>query len=147
MPKTTDRVLLVIEDEKYLVDPGKLLLGEIVATEKVTGLTWPQIWVGLNQGHAQAIQAVVWLMRKRSNPKLRLSEVEFTMGDYRLKDPDFDPDYWIPEDEDDQLPEAARLIDEAFEPEDEQETQPAAPKARRRRPPPRPQDTVPKPEE
>ena len=104
MPKTTDRILLVIGDEKHLVDPGKLLLSEIVAAEKATGLTWPQVWVGVNQGQAQAIQAVVWLMRKRSNPRLRLSEVEFAMGDYRMKDPDFDPEYWVPDGDDDELP-------------------------------------------
>ena len=104
MPKTTDRILLVIGDEKHLVDPGKLLLSEIVAAEKATGLTWPQVWVGVNQGQAQAIQAVVWLMRKRSNPRLRLSEVEFALGDYRMKDPDFDPEYWVPDGDDDELP-------------------------------------------
>lgn len=138
MPKTTDRVLLVIEDEKHLVDPGKLLLGETIAAEKATGLTWPQIWIGVNTGQTQAIQVVVWLMRKRSNPRLRLSEVEFAMGDYRLKDPDFDPDYWIPDGDEDALPESARLIDEAFEPEDEQEPVSAAPKAEER-----PQDVPP----
>jgi hypothetical protein len=136
MPKATDRVLLVIDDEKHLVDPSKLLLGEIIAAEKATGLVWPQIWVGVNAGHAQAIQAVVWLMRRRSNPKLRLSEVEFAMGDYRLKDPDFDPEYWVPDGDGDELPESARLIDEAFEPGDEQEHVPEAPKAEER-----PQDT------
>lgn len=115
MPKTTDRVLLVIGDEHLLVDPGALLLSETIAAEKVTGLTWPQIWIGVNTGQAQAIQAVVWLMRKRSNPKLRLSDVEFAMQDYRLKDPDFQPDYWVPEGPDDELPESARLIDEAFD--------------------------------
>jgi len=115
MPKTTDRILLVIGDEKHLVDPGKLLLSEIVAAEKATGLTWPQVWVGVNQGQAQAIQAVVWLMRKRSNPRLRLSEVEFAMGDYRMKDPDFDPEYWVP-DGDDELP-AADADTEADAPE------------------------------
>lgn len=127
MPKTTDRVLLVIEDEKHLVDPSKLLLGEIIAAEKATGLTWPQIWVGVNSGQGQAIQAVVWLMRKRSNPRLRLSEVEFAMGDYWLKDPDFDPDYWVPDGDDDELPESAQPIHEAFEPEPDE-----APKAEER---------------
>jgi hypothetical protein len=132
MPKYTDRVLLVIEHERLLVDPGKLLLSETIAAEKATGLTWPQIWVGVNAGQAQSIQAVVWLMRKRSNPRLRLSEVEFSMEDYRLKDPDFLPDYWIPEegenpaDPPESVTEAA-LVDRAFEPETDSE--PEAPKA------------------
>jgi len=129
MPKTTDRILLVIGDEKHLVDPGKLLLSEIVAAEKATGLTWPQVWVGVNQGQAQAIQAVVWLMRKRSNPKLRLSEVEFALGDYRMKDPDFDPEYWVPDGDDDELPGEAALIESAFDPEPSTPEHDGGPKA------------------
>lgn len=136
MPQKTDRVLLVIGDERLLIDPGKLLLGEIVAVEKATGLAWPQLWGGLNLGEARSIQAMVWMMRKRSNPRLRLAEVEFAMGEYQLTDPDYDPEYWIPEGDDDRLPGQ----DDA-EQETEQETYPEGPKAER------PQDTPPVPEE
>lgn len=139
MPKTTDRLLLVIGDEKLLVDPGKLLLSEIITTEKATGLTWPEIWLGVNRGHMAAVQAVVWIMRKRSNPRLKLSDVEFSLGDYRQKDPDFDPDYWVPDGPDDELPESARLIDEAFDPDDDAESDSEDPKD----PTERPQDTPP----
>lgn len=140
MPKTTDRVLLVIgDDERHLVDPEKLLLSEVVAAEKLTGMTWPEIWIGVNRGQAQAVQVVVWLMRKRSNPRVRLSDVEFSMGDYRLKDPDFDQDYWIPESDDDVLPGEVALIESAFDPETEQSTEGEAPKD----PEEQPQDTSP----
>lgn len=132
MPKATDRQLLVIGDEHILVDPGKLLLGELVAAEKATGMSWPEIWVGVNRGQMQAVQAVVWLMRKRSNPKLRLSEVEFALEDYRMKDPDFDPDYWILEPGEE--PPGADGSDDTS---DDPETETEAPKA---------QDTVPTPE-
>jgi hypothetical protein len=134
MPKATDRVLLVIGDERHLLDPDKLLLSEVVAAEKVTGMTWPEIWVGINRGQAQAVQVVVWLMRKRSNPRLRLSEVEFSMGEYRLKDPDFDPDYWIPEGDDDVLPD-----DDTIPGDDDTEQDPGDPKD----PEEQPQDTSP----
>jgi hypothetical protein len=134
MPKATDRVLLVIGDERHLLDPDKLLLSEVVAAEKVTGMTWPEIWVGINRGQAQAVQVVVWLMRKRSNPRLRLSEVEFSMGEYRLKDPDFDPDYWIPEGDDDVLPD-----DDTIPGDDDTEQDSGDPKD----PEEQPQDTSP----
>lgn len=113
MPKTTGRQLLVIGDERHLVDPDKLLLSETIAAEKATRLTWPQIWIGLSSGQSQAIQAVIWLMRKRSNPKLKLSDVEFNYGDYALRDPDFLLEYWIPDtDEDaDNPPDAVVSID------------------------------------
>lgn len=141
MPKATDRVLITLGDEHHLIDPGKLLLSELVTVEKVTGMSWPVIWLGLNRGEARAIQAVVWMMRKRHNPKLKLSDVEFSMEDYRLKDPDFLPDYWIPEgdEEADNPPEsvvASGLIDTATEQDGEPES--GDPKAEDR-----PQDQLP----
>jgi hypothetical protein len=103
MPRKTDRNLLVIGDEQILFEPGKMLLSETIAMEKATGLTWPQILVGLNTGQMQATRVVVWIMRKRHNPRIRLEEIEFSYGEYHLKDPDFHPDYWIPEGDDDVL--------------------------------------------
>lgn len=104
MPKITNRSLLVIGDEELLLEPGKLLLSEIIAAEKASQLTWPQILLGLDHGQARAIQTVVWILRKRHNPRLQLRDVDFSMEDYWNKDPDFLPGYWIPDGDDDQLP-------------------------------------------
>ena len=139
MPKTTDRQLLVIGDEKILLDPGKLLLSEIIAAEKATQMTWPQIWVGVNRGHMTAIQVVVWLMRKRSNPRIRLSDVEFSYEDFWVKDPDFDPEYWIPDGDDDELPDDTEP-DTVPAPDDDAEPDSEDPKDPE---PGRPQDTTP----
>ena len=116
MPKTTDRNLLIIGEEEILFDPSKILLSECVAAERATGLSWPQIISGLNNGLALAIQAVVWIMRKRSNPKLNLRDVEFNFGDYVLLDPDEHPDYLIPTDEE---LAAQAALPQAAEPEDD----------------------------
>jgi hypothetical protein len=91
--------------------------------------------VGLNRGQAISVRAVVWLMRKRSNPRVQLEDVEFSWGDYRMKDPDFDPDYWIPEGDDDVLPD-----DDTIPGGDDTEQDDGDPKD----PEARPQDTSPR---
>lgn len=89
----TDRFLLIVGDEEILFDPGKLLVSEVVAIEKAAQLVWAQVIGGLNMGNGSALQAAVWIMRKRSNPKLKLSEVEFAWGDLTNLDPDYRTEY------------------------------------------------------
>jgi hypothetical protein len=95
--KRTDRHLLRIgqgEDaEDLLFDPGKILLSETLAMESAFNLTWPQIIAGVAVGRTSAVAAVVWVLRKRKNPKLRPAEVEFSMEDYENVDPDYLPEY------------------------------------------------------
>lgn len=117
MPKATDRNLFVIGDEELLFDPGKLLLSETIAMERATGLSWPQIIAGVNSGLMLATQAAVWVLRKRKNPKLNLKDVEWSVEDFSLLDPDWHPDYLIlePGEEpptDDTEPEGVELSDE-----------------------------------
>lgn len=121
MPKTTDRNLFVIGDEELLFDPGKIMLSETIAMERATGLSWVQIIAGVNNGVMIATQAAVWVLRKRKNPKLMLSEVDWGVGDFTLLDPDFHPDYLILEPGEDPPADAA-------EPEDDLPDE-AAPKA------------------
>src|SRR5215207_6644416 len=126
MPKVTDRNLFVIGDEEILFDPAKILLSESIAMERATGLSWPQIVAGINNGVMVATQAAVWVMRKRSNPRLKLSEVVFNTGDYMLVDPDVHPDYLILE-PGEELPGSEPEVPDAGEyPTDE----PTAPKDR-----------------
>lgn len=93
---TTRRTLLVIGDETILFDPDKLLVSEVVAIEDQqtgAGLTWPQVMGGLAIGAGSALRACVWIMRKRSNPKLKISDVEFAWGDITQEDPDVLAEY------------------------------------------------------
>jgi hypothetical protein len=110
--KVTDRNLMVIGDEELLFDPAKIMVSESIAMERATGLAWPQIVAGINNGVTVAIQAAVWVLRKRSNPKLLRSDVEFNMGDYVLLDPDVHPDYLIHSDDPDD-PELGESDEEA----------------------------------
>lgn len=98
--KLTNRNLLKIGEEEIIFDHGKTLLSETIAAEKAAGMTWPQILAGLQAGVSSSIRPVVWIMRKRSNPSLRISEVEFSMEEYELIDPDFEPNHWVVVDDD-----------------------------------------------
>lgn len=81
------------EFEDIEFTPGKFLLAEAIAIEHEAGLTWPQVIAGVGAWRASAIQAVIWVMRKRSNPKLKLSGVVLSIEDIELLDPDDMPEY------------------------------------------------------
>lgn len=96
--RLTDRHLFKIglgdDVEVLLFDPGKLLLSETLAMEQKYNLTWAQIIAGVAMGRTSAIAAVVWVLRKRKNPKLRPAEVDFSMEEFDAsEDPDYLPEY------------------------------------------------------
>lgn len=93
----TDRHLIRITTgdttEDILFDPGKTLLSETLAVEDRFNLTWPQLIVGIGTGRTRAIAAIIWLMRKRSQPKLQPADIELNMADLDVLDPDYLPEY------------------------------------------------------
>jgi len=96
--RVTDRWLFKIgqgdDVEELIFDPRKILLSETLAMEAQYNLTWPQIISGVAMGRTSAIAAVVWVLRKRKNPKLRPAEIEFSMEDFDAsEDPDYLPAY------------------------------------------------------
>lgn len=98
--KLTSRNLFRIQaegddPEDLLFDPGKIMVSETIAMENATKWAWPQILAGVNAVSGTAIRAAVWVLRKRGNPRLKLDEVEFNMGDFTLLDPDEMEEYWV----------------------------------------------------
>lgn len=81
------------EFEDYPFTPGKFLLAEAIAIEEEAGLTWPQVIAGVGGWRVSALQAVIWILRKRKNPKLKLSGVVHNIEDLELLDPDLMPEY------------------------------------------------------
>lgn len=74
-------------------DPKRLMMAELEAIEKVTGLTFIEFGEGLNKGSAKAMRALVWILRKRhGEPTLRYSEVDFALGDLTTDDDEEQPD-------------------------------------------------------
>jgi hypothetical protein len=79
--------------EDYPFTPGKFLLSETILVEEECNLTWPQVITGVGMWRASALRAVIWILRKRSNPKLKVHQVELDAGNIELLDPDDLPEY------------------------------------------------------
>ena len=75
------------EDRKtYDVDFDKILNVEFIAIERVTGLTVRDVAQGMADISALAATALVWVIRKRSEPTLRFDQVEFAIADLSIED-------------------------------------------------------------
>lgn len=113
MSESPDMIIRINDDdgnslEEHRYDPRKFLTAEAIAAEKVTQLNWVQIVVGSQTGHMGALAAVLWLLRKRKDPKLQFKDVQFNTGNIEIFDPDEDERYETPEPvEADELTEAA----------------------------------------
>ena len=73
---------------KYVFDYQKLMNVEAIAIEKVCKLTVGDLLVGMATKSLLAVTAVVWVLRKRNEPRLQFSDVEFSVGECELVDPD-----------------------------------------------------------
>lgn len=63
------------------------------ATEKATGDPWADLITRVFKKSYPAIQALLWALRKRDEPRLTLDAVRFDYGkDLLIEDPDDDPD-------------------------------------------------------
>lgn len=68
------------EPQVWSFSADKLMTTEAEAVEKVTGMSYDEFGTALVRGRATAKRAVVWVLRKRSEPTLRYSAVDFPMG-------------------------------------------------------------------
>jgi len=59
-------------------------------TEKVTGWTWFEFSTKLSTNSVIALRALLWVLRKRDEPKLQLESVEVLFSEVKLEDPDDD---------------------------------------------------------
>lgn len=82
---------LTIDGEVYDFDPGKLTNVEGMAIETVTGLMFSEWAEALQKGSMTAQTALVWVVKKRQNPTLRFSEVEFSMDSIEVEQDEADP--------------------------------------------------------
>jgi hypothetical protein len=93
---TTEQIIKIGQGEDAEIirfDWKKFLNTEAIAIERKFGLDWVQVQLGVAAGRLSAVTAIVWVIRKRSNPKLLPDEVVFNVGDYDIIDPDVDPEY------------------------------------------------------
>ena len=62
---------------EYEFDQNKLALIEAIAIKKAIGLTVKSFQEGLQAMDPEALQAMVWLARKRAGEAIRLQDVDF----------------------------------------------------------------------
>lgn len=75
---------LNIGDESYLFDPEALRNDEADALERALGYSFTEFGKRLRDGYTSAVTAYVWVMRRREDPKVRMSDVKFTVGDIKV---------------------------------------------------------------
>lgn len=78
-------IIRIGEHEVHEWDRRKMLNVEYGAMERVTGHIGADLEDALNNGGANAMTALVWVLRKRTHPKLRFEEVVFQMDDLKIE--------------------------------------------------------------
>lgn len=74
---------LTVDSELLTIDFGRIMNTEAIAAQKVTGLPYQEWLAAIDDGDMTAITALVWIAKKRTNPELRFSDVEFAISDWR----------------------------------------------------------------
>ena len=75
---------LNIGEESYPFDPDSLRNDEADALERALGYSFTEFGKKLRGGYTSAVTAYVWIMRRREDPKVRMSDVQFTLSDISI---------------------------------------------------------------
>lgn len=68
-------------EQTWEYKPQKMLNAEAAAIEKVTGWTYEEFGEKFMSGSVIAKQALLWVLRKRTEPTLRYNDVEFAVDE------------------------------------------------------------------
>jgi hypothetical protein len=71
--------------QTYEYRHGKLLNVEFGAMERVSGLIGRDLEQALDKGGQNAMQALIWVLRKRQEPALRFEQVVFNLEDLSVE--------------------------------------------------------------
>jgi hypothetical protein len=78
--------------QEWEFDPSRLMVAELDAIEKVTGLSGLTAFgEALNAGSASALRSLLWVVRKRQDPALRYEAVDFALADLAITDDEAPP--------------------------------------------------------
>jgi hypothetical protein len=64
------------EPQTWEIDPNDLTIGETVALERVLDATMVEFGALLERGSFTATRALLWLARRRDEPKLRIGDLD-----------------------------------------------------------------------
>jgi hypothetical protein len=70
-----------VEPRKWDWDPDKLMSPEAEAIERHTKMTYKEWFDAIGRGSMLALHGLLYVMLKRSNPKLQWDEVQFSAGE------------------------------------------------------------------
>ena len=65
-----------IRGDSFEIDPQKLTFGEAARIESATGLTFSKWGEQLQAGSVTALRALVWTLMRRTQPELRIDDVD-----------------------------------------------------------------------
>jgi len=71
--------------QKFEFKPAKVSAFEAEAVEDATGMDWDDVTTKLLKGNVKARRALLWMMLKRTHPKLKFSDVSFSLGELELQ--------------------------------------------------------------
>lgn len=75
---------LTLDGIDYDYYPHLMMNVEAMAVEDKAGLTLTELGMLLKKGSTKALTAILWIMRKRSEPTLRYTDVTYPMGDLQI---------------------------------------------------------------
>lgn len=64
------------EEQRWDLAEVKVTFAEAKAAEKAGGVAWRKLEQALTDGNVEALQAAVWVLRKRDEPTLRFADLE-----------------------------------------------------------------------
>ena len=76
---------IVVGTERYSFDPDHVRNDEAMSIEKITGSTFAQWIDAVTEGSVTALTALIWLLQKRENSKIKFADVRFEMGDFDVE--------------------------------------------------------------
>lgn len=84
---------IAIEGEEFDVDPGRIKFGEAKRIEQVTGMTFGEWGKALQAGSVTALQALVWVLKRRTHPDVRIDDIDdLEFGQVELAGPEMAAD-------------------------------------------------------
>jgi hypothetical protein len=81
---------LLVDGKELDFDPAKLLNVEAIAITKATKIPFADFGEHLTAMDFELITAIVWVLRKRTEPELRISDVVFPVGSCEFVDDEAD---------------------------------------------------------
>ncbi len=84
--------LVQVGDESYEFDFASPSNREVMQIERVFDGTFKEFGVALRNGSVTALTCLVYVLEKRTNPALRFDDVEFSIGEFSVVEPEDEGD-------------------------------------------------------